>query len=166
MFGKLIAYGFAGGGAAAASQAPAYAQQYVQRLGGAVAELERSVAEYEALAARQGQTLEAWIGSMQGNAPVAEMKTAIAGQVARLAQLKADLAALSSGDWSPQALLPHLARFGDLGIQEGTWESFQPGMQFTAAGLMWIGLGAATGLLLAAALRALGGRIFARRRPA
>ncbi len=166
MFGRLVTYGFAGGGAAAASQAPAYAQQYVQRLGGAVAELERSVAEYEALAARQGQTLRAWLDSMQGNAPVAEMKAVILGQIERLAQLKADLAALSAGDWSPQALLPHLARFGDLDVQQGTWESFQPGMQFTAAGAMWLGLGALAGLLLAALLRGLGRRLAPARRPA
>ena len=49
-----MAFGLAG--ALTLSQAPEFAQQYRQRLGGALTELQRSIADFDADAARSGMT--------------------------------------------------------------------------------------------------------------
>lgn len=150
--------------AVAFSQVPTYAQQYTQRLGGAVSELERSVAEYQALAARQNMTLTEFVDSLQGNAQVEDTKAVILGQAERLRRMRADLASLSDLDWRPQSLIPRLNRFGHRDVQTGTWEAFQPALPVTLAGAMWLGLGVLCGLLIAGVLRALSRLLFGPRR--
>ncbi|MEE7476960.1 hypothetical protein MHIMP23_11645 [Methylobacterium hispanicum] len=60
-----LALGLLGGGVAA--QAPEFAQQYAQRLGGAVDELRREVASLDADARATGNTRDGAVDRMRGN---------------------------------------------------------------------------------------------------
>src|SRR4051812_31978800 len=60
-----LAFGLAGG--LAASRGPEFAQQYRQRLGGAVDELRRVVERFDADAQGAGHTREGAITQLQGN---------------------------------------------------------------------------------------------------
>lgn len=60
-----LAFGVLGG--VAASQAPEFAQQYAQRLGGTVDELRRAVTQFDADAAGAGETREGAIARLRAN---------------------------------------------------------------------------------------------------
>ena len=55
-------------GAVTASQGPEFAQQYRQRLGGAIDELRRAIARFDADAQAHGETRERAIARLRGNA--------------------------------------------------------------------------------------------------
>ncbi len=90
-----LALGLLGGGVAA--QAPEFAQQYAQRLGGAVDELRREVASLDADARATGNTRDGAVDRMRGNADelVARRGAAAGATVARLAALSAQQQALA-----------------------------------------------------------------------
>ncbi|WP_254684706.1 DUF2937 family protein [Sulfitobacter sp. JL08] len=80
----------AGGVASAAtlSQFPEYAQQYTQRLGGAVDALGQVVADFDASAAAEGLTREQALAQMTGTAFVERRRDDMQRSFARHARLK------------------------------------------------------------------------------
>lgn len=156
----MLAAGLAGG--LAAGQAPELAQQYRQRLGGALEELTAVVERFDADAGRSGLTrgeaLERHTSSPDGffrdrGASMAELigrHDALAGQATRF-------------DAQPDYLKPlAVLRSPDARVLNGAWRDYEPALPVTPAGLGWSLAGFALGAALVALLASAGGA--ARRR--
>ncbi|MGR3503281.1 DUF2937 family protein [Pseudaestuariivita sp.] len=138
-------------GAVGLSQFPEFSQQYAQRLAGAVDELGRMVAEFDADAADVGLSRsEALVELAQGGAIGAERAETMATTITRHANLEADLAALKGA--GPFTRATQAARFTDPGIAQRAWEDYKPAVPVTFEGAVFAGLGFAAGLMVIAAL--------------
>lgn len=138
-------------GAAGLSQFPEFTQQYVQRLGGAVDELARSVREFDEDAAELGfERGEALRQLATGGAFGEARAESMGATVARYERLSADLAALEGkGAFERVALASHMA---DPEIADRTWQAFRPGIPVTAEGAGFAGAGLLGGWILASVL--------------
>ncbi|MEZ5714956.1 MAG: DUF2937 family protein [Paracoccaceae bacterium] len=162
----LKAITVAGGlaGAAGLSQFPEFSQQYVQRLGGAVDELHRFVAEFDADATGLGLSREAALDDLaQGGAMGAKRAETMTRTLARHDRLSADLAELQAA--GPFTRLYRAGRLSDPEIAAQAWAAFRPALPLTAEGASFAGVGflagaAGLGMILAGL-----GRLI-RRRPA
>lgn len=147
-----------------ASQAPEFAQQYRQRLGGAVDELRRIVERFETDARATGQTREDALGSLARNQDALVQKQGEAMQwtmerLARFERQQRDFA-----DAGPFGRLVVLLRDFDRELAGATYREFEPAVPTTeegiVAGLAGFVLGWGGFLLIGG----LFGRLFARRR--
>ncbi len=132
-------------GAVLAAQAPEFFQQYLQRLGGHLAEALRQLATFEAAARAAGKPWAQFVADTSANADpgVAQLGTAMADTAARVDSLGAAQAALLDASvWSrPWAFLHHL----DTEIAQNTLAVFKPAVPTTAEG----GIYAAVGIAIA-----------------
>ncbi|MDE3177205.1 MAG: DUF2937 family protein, partial [Pseudomonadota bacterium] len=131
------------------TQAPEFAQQYRQRLAGAVDELSRVVATFDAEARARDFTPDQAIARLEGNAdPLArERGRAMAGDKARLARLEAALDAYASA--GPVRRLAATVATLDAATARRAWGDFQPAVPTTFEALAVGGLGGALGWLAA-----------------
>ncbi|MDP4023055.1 DUF2937 family protein [Methylobacterium sp. NEAU 140] len=129
-----LAVGLLGGGVAA--QAPEFAQQYAQRLGGAVDELRREVATLESDARANGVTRDGAVERLRTNPDdlVARRGEAARAAIARLARLSAQQQALAAAT-SPLGRVVAVMRDPDPGIAEATYRAYDPAVPTTADGL-------------------------------
>lgn len=129
------------GGAILFSQAPEFMQQYLQRLGGHLAEARRQLQQFEEVARQTGQTLDHLITTTRANADqaVAKLGGVMDGAVSRVAELSAAEVALreASPFTRPFVFLRHL----DLDIAHDTWAVFLPAVPTTLEGVMYAGVG-------------------------
>jgi len=159
-----VALGLFGG--IAASQGPEFAQQYRQRLGGAIDELRRVVQRFEADAGANGHSREAAIGRLQTNPDdlVSRQGTAMRGNVERLERLERHRQAFV--DAGPFQRLWVTVRDGDLDLMEATYRDFEAALPATQEGVVAAGAGFLGGwgitLLIGSMFRRLFG--FGRRR--
>jgi hypothetical protein len=159
---RIIALGCGLLGGIAASQGPEFSQQYRQRLGGAIDELKRSVARFEADARANGETQESAIARLRGNADDLASRQGVAAQAnaERLARLEAHRQSMVEA--GPFIRVARMARDGDLDVMEATYRDFEPALPVTEEGLLSTAIGfvAVWGgiLLLAGFLRSLRGR--------
>lgn len=163
MIGRVLV--LAGGltGAAAASQFPEFSQQYVQRLGGAVDELARVVAEFDADATEVGLSREAALVDLaSGGEMGAQRAETMAATIARHRRLEADLAALKAA--GPFTRAAQAGRFMDGEIAARAWANFRPAVPLTFEGGVFAALGFGVVALLLALLRAVLRSIFGRSR--
>jgi hypothetical protein len=142
-------------GAAGASQFPEFSQQYAQRLGGAVDELARVVAELDRDAAaveldRQTALAQLERGGDFGAARAASLRRT----VARHRDLSADLAALDGAGPFTRARL--LGRMTDPEIARRTWAAYRPALPLTFEGAIFAALGFAIGAAGLAGIAGLG----------
>lgn len=131
--------GLAGG--VAASQLPEYAQQYRQRLGGAIDELARVMAEFDADAARHGLTREQGISRLISNTDVfvTDRGVRVREDSARLARLERQREIFrSSGAFRRIAVM---ATDADTTIASRAWAQFEPGVPVTIEGAAMGGAG-------------------------
>lgn len=118
-----------------ASQLPEYAQQYRQRLGGALDELKAQVAAFDADAQKSGLSREQALARHRDNADTFiqergwRMQETIFRE-ARLAKQAADLA--SAGSF---ARIGIMLRDFDPQVARGAWAGFEPGLPVTSEGL-------------------------------
>ena len=146
-------------GAVTASQGPEFAQQYRQRLGGAIDELHRIVARFDADAAANGETRDSAIRRLRGNPDdlASRQGAAIQGNIDRLANLEVHREAMSEA--SPLGRLGLLLRDGDTDLLQAAYREFKPAMPVTEEGIISAAVGfvAVWGLilLLASFLRSL-----------
>lgn len=132
-------------GAAGLSQFPEYSQQYTQRLGGAVDELGRFVAEFDADAAKLDITrTQALVQLAQGGEMGAARAETMANTMARHTRLTGDLAALR--DAGPFTRIYNAGRFRDGEIAAAALNDFKPALPFTFEGLVFSGAGFVVGL--------------------
>jgi len=159
-----VALGLFGG--VVASQGPEFAQQYRQRLGGAIDELRRVVQRFETDAVASGQSRESAIDRLSTNPDglVSRQGAAMRGNVERLERLERHRQAYVEA--GPFQRLLVTVRYGDLDLMEATYGDFEPAVPATQEGLVAAGLGFLGGwgitLLVAGLFRRLFG--FGRRR--
>lgn len=140
-------------GAAALSQFPEFSQQYVQRLGGAVDELSRVVADFDASAKAEGLTRTAALAQMQGTPFVERRRADMERTLARHDRLTRDLAALRAA--GPFTRAYEAARLTDPDLVRATWGDFRPALPLTVEGVVFAGVGLVLGWLGMGALLAL-----------
>ena len=124
-------------GAVLFSQAPEFMQQYLQRLGGHLAEARRQLAQFEDIAARAGRTVRELAAQYVANADqtVSSMGHLVNDTAARVDSLAAAEAALRGASvWErPFVFL----RQCDTEIARGTVEIFKPAVPTTLEGLVY-----------------------------
>lgn len=127
--------------AALFAQGPEFAQQYRQRLAGAIDELSRIVATFQAEAATHALTTEDAISRLEGNSdPLArERGQDMESDIARLDRLKASLA--SFRDSEPVRRLVTLARNFDPETARRAMADYEPALPTTTEALLIAGLG-------------------------
>ena len=141
-------------GAALLSQAPEFAQQYRQRLGGALDELRVVVADFARDAANASLSRDDAVGRMRTSADgfVRDRGSSMQATIERFERLEAQAARLEAAPpaWRPAVV----ARGADRRILAAAWEAFEPAVPLTTAGLVWAFLGG--GLLGAGGMGARG----------
>ena len=128
-------------GSIAASQAPEFAQQYRQRLGGALDELRQIVADFDADAARNGLTRDTALAEYErsGSPFLTDRGERMADILRRFEALTAQKAAI---DAAPPVMRPVVVlRSPDTRLLAGTRLDFEPAVPVTAAGLIWAAIG-------------------------
>lgn len=123
------------------SQAPEFMQQYLQRLGGHLAEARRHLAEFENVARQTGQTLDHLITTSKANTDLAIAKLGDVMDAAgtRVAELSAAEAAIR--DASPFTRPFAFFRHVDSSIAQDAWTIYQPAVPTTIEGLMYAAVG-------------------------
>ena len=111
------------------SQFPEYSQQYVQRLGGAVDELNRVVDDFDRTASRAGQSREEALASLQGTELLEGRREDMTRTIARQERLSASYDALRNAP--PFSRLAQVYRFSDPMINQRAWDDFQPAIPVT-----------------------------------
>ena len=145
-------------GALGASQAPEFAQQYRQRLNGALDELARIVAQFDADAAAEGLDRSAALAAYDdGGSPFLDRRGAsVRADIARLDRLTRHANALEATDplWRPLLV----AREADRPLLAGTWRQYEPAAPLHMAGALYAGAGFLVAAVLGLLLVRLGGR--------
>jgi len=124
------------------SQGPEFAQQYRQRLGGALAELNRIIAEFDAEAQTQNLTPAEAVSRLEGNAdPLArERGDDMAAAIERQKRLSAQLRAIASG--GPLTRLYVVATDFDPEIARGALDAYEPAAPLSLGALAAAGFAA------------------------
>lgn len=134
------------------SQFPEYAQQYTQRLGGAVDELRIITEEFDTAATAAGLTREAAIEryGVAGDEFIEGRGRSMSRTFTRYAELSAMLAEIRGADAAERVTL--LPKFMDTEIGARALEHFQPAVPVTAEGLAYGGAGFFVGYLVTSGL--------------
>lgn len=146
------------------SQGPEFAQQYRQRVGGAIDELNRVVARFDADARASGHTRDAALGRLRGDPDrlVSLQGEAMRANIERRNRLESQRAAFV--DAGPFQRLYVMTRDPDIDIARAAYRDFEPAVPVTNEGIVMglIGFALGWGLtrLLGLPLR----RMFFRRR--
>ncbi|MDC0738574.1 DUF2937 family protein [Cognatishimia sp. SS12] len=148
-------------GAAGGSQAPEFSQQYVQRLGGAVEELQRFVTAFDADAASVGLSRQAALQELaQGGSLGRARAESMRSTMAREARLSATLEAVTGA--GPFMRSYAVAKMSDPALLSATWAHYQPALPLTFPGVIFAGggfvLSGIAGAILVGCLRLLLGR--------
>lgn len=167
MIFRVLAFSSAVLGGAGASQFPEYSQQYLQRLSGAVEELDRVSADFDASAEAAGLNRDQALAQMEGTAFLESRRADMDRTFARHARLSEDLAALEES--GPFARALHAWRMTDSDVAQAAWGDFEPAVPVTGEGAVFAGGGAVLGWFSLAGLWALlawlGSKLFRRRQP-
>lgn len=147
------------------SQGPEFAQQYRQRLGGAIDELRLITMTFDAAASRAGLTRQAALARYEAtpDAFVSGQGADMRANFTRLDRLQASLAAFERA--GPFESLELLGDNYDPAIGRRVLHSFRPAVPATPEGLALAGAGLGIGYGLAAAFLAFGARLARRNRP-
>jgi Protein of unknown function (DUF2937) len=126
-------------------QAPEFAEQYRQRMGGALDELRRIVAQFDAAAARQGLTPPQGVGRLEQNAePLArEQGQAMVQTIARANRLEEALEAMRSA--GPLKRIYVMAKNFDPDIARRTLDNYEPAAPLSFEAVVAAGLAAIWG---------------------
>lgn len=135
-------------GAVTVSQAPELTQQYRQRLAGALDELGRVVAEFDADAARNGMTRSEALDTYElANVQLfRDQGRSMRRTIERFEELREQSRRLSE---APPLLRPlAVAVRADPRLLEGAWRDFEPAVPVTPNGLAWTAVGFGLGAAL------------------
>lgn len=127
------------------SQLPEFSQQYRQRLGGAIDELSRILAEFDADAARLSLSREEGIARMKTNADelVRQQGAHIQENSARLVRLRQQLIEYASA--GPLARVGVMLGNFDRGVAQRAMDDFEPAVPLTSEGAIATAAGAVAG---------------------
>lgn len=148
------------------SQFPEYAQQYTQRLGGAVDELRVITEKFDRDAIDAGLDRQQALTRYQSAADefLTGRGTSEAANFVRYEQLSETLARIQNAD--PIERLQSLPAYLDTDIGRRTLESYQPAMPVTMEGILYAGGGFILGYLILSGLWRFCAMPFRRRYPA
>jgi hypothetical protein len=148
-----------------ASQFPEYAQQYTQRLGGAVDELKIITEDFDRRANEAGLTRQEAFARFDVNDDVfvAQHGDSVEETFARYADLRATLDRIEGADAVER--LSMLPQYVDSEIGRRTLQNFKPGVPVTMEGFAYAGVGVLLGYTIVSALFAFLALPFRRRRP-
>jgi Protein of unknown function (DUF2937) len=141
-----------------ASQLPEFAQQYRQRLGGAIDEIQRMIAAFDADAARMSLSREQGLERLKTNSDALARRRGehLEHDITRADRLERQLQ--SYDDAGPFGRLALFATQFDADIANRALDRFEPAVPVTAEGLASAGAGLAGGWVLARVLLAPFGR--------
>ena len=142
---------FAGGLAAVlASQAPEFAQQYGQRLGGAVDELRTVVERFDQDARRNGLSREGGLNQLETStdAFLAARGASMRSTMQRFEALSGQRQAMTAPDVLTR--VGAVVRNYDGGIARAAWRDYKPALPLTLEGLLFALIGFAGGALITA----------------
>lgn len=139
----------AAAGLVAFSQLPEFAQQYAQRLGGAISELRVIVTDFDRDAANSQLTREDALDQMLGSPTkfARDRGASMNRTITRYYLLARQKTGMEEADPLMRPLL--MLQTPDANLVEGTWHDFRPGLQITTTGAVYAGIGALFGLALA-----------------
>ena len=130
-----------------ASQFPEFSQQYLQRLGGAVDELELQVEAFDKTAKAAGLTRERALKAISGGAFLEGHQKDMIALFERYETLSADYAVLKTAHaFNRLSYLAFQSR--DAEITNNTLEDYKPAFPLTTAGFIFGGSGFLIGFLL------------------
>lgn len=118
------------------SQFPEFSQQYVQRLGGAVDELQTFVADFDNSATTAGKTREQALVEMKGTDFLDSRQKDMSRTINRYDRLSVDYEALREA--SAFGRLTHLKGLTDTDVAMGAWEDYKPALPLTLDGLLFL----------------------------
>jgi hypothetical protein len=124
------------------SQLPEFSQQYRQRLGGALGELDRVLAEFDRDAASSGlsrdQAMDEY--SAAASAFLKNRGKSVTATLARRDALQKQSIAIEQ---APPLMRPlEVLRAPDQAIMDGAWKQYEPAIPVTAQAVVWGGLSA------------------------
>jgi hypothetical protein len=148
--------------AVVASQLPEFAQQYRQRLGGALDELNAQVARFDADASQSGITRDEGVTRLQKSADrfVQERGEQARDTITRRDRLQRQSAGFANA--GPVTRLIILAGDFDPSVARGAYQAFEPGVPVTSEGI----IAGIVGFFLGGGLTHLAARPLRRRRQA
>jgi hypothetical protein len=134
------------------SQFPEYAQQYTQRLGGAVDELRVVTEDFDTAADTAGLDRSAALGRYQSSSDafLADRGQSMQRTFVRYEELSATLTRITGAD--PLERLRNLPAYLDTDIGRRTLENYQPAVPVTMEGLFYAAAGFGLGYLVLSAL--------------
>ncbi|MBK1624277.1 DUF2937 family protein [Afifella marina] len=135
--GRTAVLGLALAGGLAGSQAPEFAQQYRQRLGGAVDEMRQVVAEFDEDVRRNGLDRDEAV-SLYAQSPEAFLKDrglSMKRLLSRFSTLSRQQAELELAEPLMRPVI--VLRNPDQQIVQGAWQIYEPAVPVTAAGAVW-----------------------------
>jgi DUF2937 family protein len=138
---RIVAFGCGLCGGIIASQGPEFAQQYRQRLGGAIDELRQVITRFDADAQASGETQESAIVRLRSNADdfVSRQGAAMQANVERLGRLENHRGIMmQAGPFSRVALM---VRDGDRDVMEAVYRDFEPAVPVTEEGILSTAIG-------------------------
>jgi len=147
------------------SQFPEYAQQYTQRLGGAVDELRVITEDFDRAAVAGGLDRAQALGRYGAaeDSFLAGRGTAMSATFARYEELSATLERIQNAD--PVTRFQSLPAYLDSDIGRRTLASYTPAMPVSVEGILYAGAGFIVGYLLLSGIWHLLALPFRRRRP-
>jgi hypothetical protein len=142
MFARRLALAIAVLAGLIGSQGPEFSQQYRQRLGGALEELDRMISEFDAEARRQNLTRSEGLSRLAENDdPLARQRGQdMAEAIDRANRLTEQLQAIASG--GPLTRLSVVATNFDPEIARSTLDNYEPAAPLTLGALAAAGLAA------------------------
>ncbi|WP_063312888.1 DUF2937 family protein [Pseudovibrio sp. Ad26] len=163
MFARVLTLGVALVSGTVTSQLPEFAQQYRQRIGGAIDALEEVKADFVADATATNKSVSAALEHMAQSADqfVQLRGMSIERSLDRLGSLKEQQLAMTSAAAFERVWI--FLREPDTKISKATWEDFEPAVPVTVEGGVLAGIGFAIGLFMLR-LAGLGGRVRRRRK--
>lgn len=146
---KTVTIATAFAGLAAVSQAPEYAQQYRQRIGGAIDELRVVVNDFDRDASASGLDRDQAIEQMRRSAErfPRDRGESMARTIDRYEALLAQRQAMDAAHPLTRPLF--VLRYPDPQIMQGAWSDFEPAVPLTTSGAVYGGIGGLIAALLA-----------------
>lgn len=134
-------------GAALLSQFPAFHQQYLQRIGGTLDEVNRQVEALDARAADQGMKRYDYIRRFlnSSDASVRSEGFYLENLLARQIRIRQSINKLRDAPATMQ--LPILVQYVDMDTAERVMDDFAPSLTLSTTGLIYAGAGFGTGFL-------------------
>ena len=139
--GRFIVVIFAAAGALVGSQFPEFAQQYRQRIGGALQELNAIVEDFDRDVAQNNLTRETALERFDetGDPFLRDRRVSMTSTLSRYEHLFEQKVRLEA---APALMRPVVVLSRPDGeLVQGAWQDFQPGIPTTPAGFVWAALG-------------------------